>query len=102
MPLLDIDAIRRILPHRYPFLLVDANEARAITARNGWRDFERRNALAPGSVSVSRIGFDPSGSQALLYVDFACGSLCGSGRFVLLERVGSTWRVVKIDGYVES
>src|SRR5438045_3940131 len=24
MPLLDIDAIRGILPHRYPFLLVDA------------------------------------------------------------------------------
>lgn len=24
MPLLDIDAIREILPHRYPFLLVDA------------------------------------------------------------------------------
>jgi hypothetical protein len=84
------------------FLVVDAGEARAITARNGWRDFERRNALAPGSVAVSRIGFDPSGSQALLYVNFVCGSLCGSGRFVLLERSGGTWRVVKIDGYMES
>jgi hypothetical protein len=84
------------------FLLVDADEARAITARNGWREFERRNALAPGRVSVSRIGFDPSGSQALVYVDFVCGSLCGSGSFVLLERAGRTWRVVKIDGYSES
>jgi hypothetical protein len=84
------------------FLVVEASEARAITARNGWRDFERRNALAPGSVAVSRIGFDPSGSQALLYVDFVCGSLCGSGRFVLLEREGATWHVVKIDGYMES
>ena len=83
-------------------LLVETAEARAITARNGWRDFERRNALAPGTVSVSRIGFDPTGSQALLYVDFVCGSLCGSGSFVLLERSGSTWRVVKIDSYVES
>jgi hypothetical protein len=84
------------------FLMVDAGEARAITARNGWRDFERRNALAPGSVAVSRIGFDPSGSQALLYVNFVCGSLCGSGRFVLLERDGGPWRVVKVDSYMES
>jgi hypothetical protein len=84
------------------FLLVDEREARAITARDGWRAFERRHALAPGIVSVSRIGFDRSGSQALLYVSFVCGLLCGHDDFVLLERGDAAWRVVKIDGYSES
>jgi hypothetical protein len=84
------------------FLLVDERQARAVTARDGWRAFERRHALAPGIVSVSRIGFDRSGSQALLYVSFVCGLLCGHDDFVLLERGDAGWHVVKIDGYSES
>jgi len=81
------------------FLLVQPHDA---PKADGWRAFERRHTLAPGVISVSRIGFDRSASQALLYVSFICGSLCGSDSFVLLERDGATWRVVKIDRYSES
>lgn len=81
------------------FLLVDQRELPAIGAQDGWNDFERRHSLAPGTVSVSRIGFDRSRAQALVFVDFVCGPLCGSSSFVLLERDGAAWRVVKIDEY---
>jgi hypothetical protein len=81
------------------FLLVQRKEIRALAERDQLPDFERRNALAPGTVAVSRIGFDASGSQALLYVSFSCGSLCGSDYFVLVEHGSLGWHVVKVDGY---
>jgi hypothetical protein len=84
------------------FLIVEQRELRALVARDQLTAFERRHALAPGTVAVSRIGFDASGSQALLYVSFSCGSLCGRGTFVLLERNAGRWEVVKIDGYMVS
>jgi len=84
------------------FLIVEQPELRAIVARDQLTAFERRHALAPGTVAVSRIGFDASGSQALLYVAFSCGLLCGHGTFILLERNAGRWDVVKIDGYMVS
>jgi hypothetical protein len=42
------------------FLLVQRKEIRALAERDELPDFERRNALAPGTVTVSRIGFDAS------------------------------------------
>ena len=97
---------QRPLPKRLrslkDFLVVEQRELRALVARDELTAFERRHSLAPGTVSVSRIGFDASGSQALLYVSFSCGSLCGEGIFVLLERGPWGWHVVKIDGYMVS
>jgi len=84
------------------FLIVEESELQALVARGQLKAFERRHALAPGSVAVSRIGFDASGSQALLYISFSCGSLCGSGTFVLLERDAGRWKVLKMDEYMVS
>jgi len=84
------------------FLIVEQSELQTLVARGQLKAFERRHALAPGSVAVSRIGFDASGSQALLYVSFSCGSLCGSGTFVLLERGAGGWKVLKMDEYMVS
>jgi len=84
------------------FLIVEQSELQTLVARGQLKAFERRHALAPGSVAVSRIGFDASGSQALLYISFSCGSLCGSGTFVLLERDAGRWKVLKMDEYMVS
>ena len=43
---------------------------------------------------MSRIGFDASGSQALLYVSYSCGSLCGYDYFVLVEHRSDGWHAV--------
>ena len=67
-----------------------------------WTEFQKRTGLAAGAFSVSRIGYDASRTQALVYVSYQCGTLCGSGRFVLLERAADRWRVVRVDLYIES
>ena len=67
-----------------------------------WSEFRKRTGLAAGAFSVSGIGYDAIGTQALVYVLYQCGMLCGSGHFVLLERPADRWRVVKVDLHVES
>jgi hypothetical protein len=43
--------------------------------------------------SVSRPGFSIDSSQALIYVGYNCGPLCGSGELLLLQWVGRHWRI---------
>lgn len=46
-----------------------------------------------GSIALSRVGFDSSGKQALVYIQDYCGPLCGSGRYILLVKNGQRWIV---------
>jgi len=48
---------------------------------------------AAGRVRFSRVGFSPDGRQAVLYVDFLCGGLCGSGQLMFLEKTDDRWQV---------
>jgi hypothetical protein len=48
-----------------------------------------------GSIALSRVGFDSSGRQALVYIRDYCGPLCGSGRYILLVKNGQRWMVKK-------
>jgi hypothetical protein len=45
-----------------------------------------------GFITLSGIGFDVSGTQAVFYIDHFCG-LCGGGRYVLMEKVNGAWHV---------
>jgi hypothetical protein len=45
-----------------------------------------------GLVTLSGVGFNPSRTQAVFYINHFCG-LCGGGRYVLMERVNGSWRV---------
>lgn len=51
---------------------------------------------APGSdgrLTLSRVGFDRGGRRALVTVTFTCGSLCGEGAMLVMERdVHGRWR----------
>ena len=46
-----------------------------------------------GIVTLSRVGFDPSRTQAVLYAEFYCGPECGHGEYVMLTRVDGQWRI---------
>lgn len=60
----------------------------------GWSRFYRRFAESDGIIRVSRPALDPTGTQALVYLEFQCGAECGSGRMVNLQRApGQGWRV---------
>lgn len=58
-----------------------------------WERFEATyDAHAFGS--YSRVGLNGDATQALLYRGVVCGVLCGSGGYVLLEKVDGAWQVV--------
>jgi hypothetical protein len=44
--------------------------------------------------TFSHIGFNPERTQAIVYATYTCGSMCGSGHYVLLQRTGRRWRIV--------
>lgn len=58
----------------------------------GSAEFERKFPRNMGLVVLSGVGFNPSGSQAVFYIDHLCG-LCGGGRYVLLAKVNGVWHV---------
>lgn len=92
-------------------------------AREAWADFVRE-ARTPGRVptllgevahdrvsrwqlrgevtdtaviALSGIGFSPSGDEAVLLVDYRCGTRCGVGMIWTLQRRGESWDVTKSD-----
>ena len=56
-----------------------------------WRQFKNRFPDAPGLLRLSRVAFDATAQNALVYVEFNCGATCGSGRLIRAHRVGKTW-----------
>lgn len=58
-----------------------------------WDRFEAEyGAHAFGA--YSRVGLNGDATQALVYRGVVCGVLCGSGGYVLLEKVDGAWQVV--------
>ena len=50
-----------------------------------------------GMYSFSNIGFNQDNTQAILYVYYDCGSLCGSGSFYILKKENNIWEVESIE-----
>jgi ankyrin repeat protein len=61
----------------------------------GWDRFYKHYPKAKGYMSVSLPVFDRDHSQALIYVEFGCGGLCGTGNLFLLRKTETGWMVVK-------
>ena len=61
----------------------------------GWEAFYKRFPDSGGFVGFSRVGFDPAMNQALVYVEHGCGSLCGTGHYVLLDKGEGGWKIAK-------
>ncbi|MGH9735246.1 MAG: hypothetical protein ACRD8A_11730, partial [Candidatus Acidiferrales bacterium] len=55
-------------------------------------NFQKAFPYNTGLIVLSGVGFNPSRTQALFYIEDLCG-LCGDGRFVLMDKVGGSWRV---------
>ena len=59
-----------------------------------WRAFHAKFPGVAGVTSTSGVGIGMGGRQALLTIDHGCGSLCGTGHIVLLERDDAgKWKV---------
>jgi hypothetical protein len=55
-------------------------------------EFEKRFPHNLGYIAMSGVGFNPSRTQAVFYIDPFCG-LCDGGRYVLMETVNGEWAV---------
>jgi hypothetical protein len=60
---------------------------------DGWETFHRRYPTANGMITLSRVGFNEDRSQALIFVGYGCGWLCGGGDYVLLKKKDGAWKI---------
>jgi hypothetical protein len=77
-------------------LLVSETELETIfrDGSDGWDEFRRRYPGARGFVGFTRVGFSADSTQALVSVEWRCGSLCGVGHLGFLVRQGGDeWRI---------
>jgi hypothetical protein len=58
-----------------------------------WTKFYERYPGSAGYNSLSRVGFDKEKRRALVYFVNWCGSLCGTGSYLLLEKIDGNWTV---------
>ena len=60
-----------------------------------WPAFYHEFPDSRGYWAFSPVGYDATGSEALVYVVHACGALCASGHWVHLKREARGWSVAK-------
>lgn len=76
--------------------LIDKREFESIFEKGGWwEDYYKKYPGAQGFLTLSRVGFNPHGDQALFYAGNGCGGKCGTGSYVVMERIGSNWKMLK-------
>ena len=59
---------------------------------DSWQEFHEKYPGANGMLSFSRIGFNGDHTQAIVYFDHTCGSLCGEGGWLLYRKTNGYWR----------
>lgn len=80
-----------------PYQIVTSSEMQSIFGTPGdiWGRYYEKYPNSTGLLRLSRVGFDSDGNQAAFYISNDCGGLCGSGYFVIMEKVNSDWKVVQ-------
>jgi hypothetical protein len=100
----DFDAKNKIPcsldPHIQPaerIQLLSGREERAVFPRGSgsWKAFYKKYPGATGFTLLSKIGFDSTRDQALVYLGNSCELLCGHGYLVVLRKHNGKWKVVK-------
>jgi len=62
--------------------------------KDGWKTFYESYPKAGGIMAFSRVGFNKSRDQAILYSQISCGWLCGTGHYHLLKKDSGKWTMV--------
>jgi hypothetical protein len=77
------------------YALVSQEEMSQIFSQNrdGWVLFYERYPDTPGITTISRVGFNETLDQALVYIGTMSHWLAGAGYFVLLDKVNGAWIV---------
>jgi len=81
----------------FKYIIVDVTEIEPLlhdwTPVGEWKGFKEKYPIAAGFIRLSRVGFNARMDEALLFVSWSCGPLCGYGDFFLLGKKDQ-WNVV--------
>lgn len=91
LPQLGSDKIGLVDPERQRNAVAENDPGKTIGEGRSIEDAVR-NGFAHGLVTVSEIRFDKEHKHAIISYGFYCGSLCGNGGTVILEKVDGAWR----------
>lgn len=58
-----------------------------------WDGFYKKYPKSSGFWSLSHVGYDAHGTEALVYLGHLCGGMCGNGELVLLIKENGHWIV---------
>jgi hypothetical protein len=79
-----------------PYQLVDEKEIDAIFRNKGWwTDYYKKYPGSQGYLVLSKVGFSADRSQALFYAENRCGGKCATGTYVVMQKSGTSWNLVK-------
>lgn len=77
----------------YILMSIDGRSQIFAENQSGWEVFYARYPDAPGITSLSRVGFNNTLDQALVYVGTQSNWLVGAGYFLLLTKVNGVWAI---------
>jgi len=60
---------------------------------DSWKNYYKKYPHSPGYISLSGVGFNKSMTEALVYVELECGSLCAFGRFKFVAKERCRWEI---------
>lgn len=88
-------AVRSDLDLGSAYVLLNQGEMSLIFSQNrdGWQAFYDRYPDASGITTLSRVGFNSTLDQALVYVGTMSNWLAGGGYYVLLKKINGSWMV---------
>lgn len=81
------------------YILIENDDLKSIykgeNPKNFWEAFYQKYPESGGYVSFSQVGFDIEKKHSFVYMQFYCGSLCGGGNYILLEKENGKWKETK-------
>lgn len=80
------------------FMRVSGLKLQSLFKKSGWPGFHKAYPNASGTFSLSLPGYSLDGAAAIVQVSGACGGLCGSGFYWVLQYVNGKWVIVERSG----
>jgi len=77
------------------YVLLSWPERNKIFGQNtsGWEEFYNNYPQTPGITTFSRVGFNTTFDQALVYIGTQSNWLAGAGYYILLKKVNGVWSI---------
>jgi hypothetical protein len=84
------------LEQRYTLFSIEEHDEVFASGPDGWEELHKRYPDSDGYITLSKVGFDPGMSQALVYMAYGCGPTCGIGDLYYLVKSGDTWAIQSV------